>query len=163
MLNLLQRAEQGIALLGKWIVIFSMAVALIFTVGQAADRYGLHSDFNSYDQIAMLALVWLTFVGNILALRDNANIRVDMIDAWLPPRLLRLRNIVSDFAIIGLFLMIQVKIWRLVELGAGQVIIGTPFTSASTYMGLAVGSGFGILVVLVRLVLDLAGRDPKPC
>jgi TRAP-type C4-dicarboxylate transport system permease small subunit len=144
-------------------VVFFMAIALIFTMGQAVDRYGLDSTFNSYDQISQLALVWLTFVGNMLAIRDNANIRVDLIDASLSNRLLRLRNIVSDIAIIGLFGIIQVKIWRLVELGAGQPIVGTPFSSDATYLALAVGSALGIVVVGVRLILDLARRTSPQC
>ena len=163
MLNLLQRAEQGLALLGRCMVVFFMAVALIFTTGQAVDRYGLDSTFNSYDQISQLALVWLTFVGNMLAIRDNANIRVDLIDASLSIQLLRLRNIVSDIVIIGLFGLIQVKIWRLVELGAGQPIVGTPFSADATYLALAVGSALGIVIVGVRLILDLAGRAPPQC
>jgi TRAP-type C4-dicarboxylate transport system permease small subunit len=158
MLAVLQRAEQALSLLGKWVVVFSMVVCLIFTIGQTFDRYGPHSAFNSYDQIAQIALVWLCFVGNMLALRDHANIRVDLVDGFLSPALLRLRNIVSDVAIIGLMVMIQTKIWRLVELGSGQVIIGTPFTSAIVYMALAAGTALCILIILVRLVLDVTGR-----
>lgn len=163
LLKFLQRAEQAFALLGRWIVIIMMAICLVFTVGQAADRYGPHSSFNSYDQIAQLALVWLTFIGNMLSLRDGTNIRVDLVDAWLSPALLRLRNIVSDMAILGLMTMIQIKIWKLVELGAGQVIIGTPFTSAHTYLALAVGSALCMLIIFVRLILDVTGRRPVRC
>lgn len=158
MLGLLQRAEQGLALLGRWVMIVSLAVCLAFTAGQAADRYGPHSPFNSYDQIAQLAMVWLTFIGNMMALRDNANIRVDLIDGFLSASWLRIRNIMSDVAILGLMGLIQVKIWRLVELGAGQVIIGTPFTSAHAYLALALGSALCILIVVVRLALDVSGR-----
>ena len=163
MLNLLQRAEQGFALLGRWIVVCFMAIALVFTAGQAVDRYLLHSPFNAYDQIATLALVWLTFIGIILAFRDHANIRVDLIDGWLGPRALRLRNVLSDIAILSVLIMVQIKIWRLVELGAQQAIVGTPFSSDASYLALAVGSGFGIVVVIVRLILDLTGRPSPQC
>jgi TRAP-type C4-dicarboxylate transport system permease small subunit len=158
MLNLLQRAEQVFSLLGRWVMIVSLAVCLVFTVGQAVDRYGPHSSFNSYDQIAQLATVWLTFIGNMLALRDNTNIRVDLIDGMLSAAWLRIRNIVSDIAILALMVVIQAKIWRLVELGAGQMIIGTPFTSAHAYLALAFGSALCILIIAVRLILDIGGR-----
>ncbi len=62
-----------------------------------------------------------------------------------------------------LLAVIQVKIWRLVQIGSGQVIIGTPFTSASTFMALAVASAFGLVVLVVRLILDLANRTPRAC
>lgn len=163
MLAILERAEQVLILLGRWIMILSLAICLVFTTGQAVDRYGPHSSFNSYDQIAQLGLVWLTFVGNMLAVRDHTNIRVDLIDGMLSPAWLRIRNIVSDLAILGLMAVIQVKIWRLVELGAGQAIIGTPFTSAHAYLALAFGSMLCIVIVLVRLILDLAGRRVAWC
>jgi TRAP-type C4-dicarboxylate transport system permease small subunit len=91
-------------------------------------------------------------------LRENANIRVDLVDGWLSASVLRWRNIVADVGALILFAIIQVKIWRLVELGAQQTIIGTPFSSDIVYLALAVGSAWGIVVITVRLVLDLTGR-----
>lgn len=158
MIALLVKAERALFLLGGWMVIVFMAITLVFTIGQAVDRYALHSTFNSHDQIAQIALVWLTFLGFIYALRENANIRVDLVDGWLPSSVLRWRNIVADVGALILFVIIQVKIWRLVELGAQQTIIGTPFSSDIVYMALAVGSAWGIVVITVRLVLDLTGR-----
>lgn len=163
MIDLLQKAEQALALLGRVGVVILMAIALIFTVGQAIDRYGVNTQFDAHDQIAQLALVWLTFVGYVLAVREGANVRVDLVDGLLTRRLLHLRNMVSDILIVGLLVLIQFKIWRLVELGAGQAIIGTPFSSDATYLALATSSALGIVMVGVRLLLGLIGREPPPC
>ena len=101
----------------------------------------------------------VTFLGLVLALRARTNIRVDLIDGMLPARLLAARDIVSDVAAIAIFGVIQWKVWRLVEVGSGQVIMGTPFSSDVTFLALAVSSAAAIIILAVRLVLRFSGRD----
>jgi len=156
MLTMLRRLEQGLALLGAIAVVIALLIILVFTVAQVVDRYGLHVDFNAWDQIAQLALVWLTFLGVALAIRDGVNIRVDLIDAWLSSRMVRFRNVATDLLAIALLTVVQVKIWRLVEIGGGQVIMGTPFTLSATFMALAVGSGLAIALLSLRLIIQFA-------
>lgn len=52
-------------------------------------RYGLGSSFGFYDEIAGFLLVWLTFLGSVLARRDRAHIGVRDLVERLPrgPRL----------------------------------------------------------------------------
>ncbi|MFW6076310.1 MAG: TRAP transporter small permease [Hyphomicrobiales bacterium] len=156
MLNVLRRLEQGLATLGAVAVVITLLIVLVFTVAQVVDRYGLRVAFNAWDQIAQLALVWLTFLGIALAIRDRVNIRVDLIDTWLSRRMVRLRDIATDVLVIALLTIVQVKIWRLVEIGGGQVIMGTPFTMSATFMGLAVGSGLAIALLSLRLIIQFA-------
>jgi TRAP-type C4-dicarboxylate transport system permease small subunit len=161
MFDLLRRAEQRLALLGRIAAVAFLAIALLFTLGQVVDRYGPGIAFNAYDQVAQLALVWLTFLGIALALRDRVNIRVDVIDGWLGPRLLRLRDAVSDLVAIALLAIVQAKIWALVTIGSGQVIMGTPFSMSATFLALAAGSALAIALLAIRLVLELADGVPR--
>ncbi len=157
MLGFLARIEAGLAFVLRVAAILVMVIVAIFTLGSASDRYIYDTAFNAYDQIAQLALVWLTFIGIVLAFRARTNIRVDLVDGMLPARLLVARDIISDLAAIGIFGVIQWKVWRLVEVGAGQVIMGTPFSSDATFLALAVGSAAAIAILSIRLVLRLAG------
>jgi len=156
MLTMLRRLEQGLALLGAIAVVIALLIVLVFTIAQVVDRYGLHVAFNAWDQIAQLALVWLTFLGIALAIRDRVNIRVDLIDTWLSSGVIRFRNVATDLLAIAVLTVVQVKIWRLVEIGGGQVIMGTPFTLSATFMALAVGSGLAIALLSLRLIIQFA-------
>lgn len=158
MLGILARIEAGLAFILKVAAMIVMVIVAIFTLGSASDRYIYDTAFNAYDQIAQLALVWLTFLGLVLALRARTNIRVDLIDGMLPARLLVARDVVSDVAAIAIFGVIQWKVWRLVEVGSGQVIMGTPFSSDVTFLALAVSSAAAIIILAVRLVLRFSGR-----
>lgn len=159
----LKRVESGLAWLVRGATILLMATILIFTIGSASDRYIYDTSFNAHDQIAQLALVWLTFLGFMLALRARTNIRVDLIDGVLSPHGLRVRNIAGDLVAIGLFCVIQWKVWRLVEVGAGQVIMGTPFSSALTFLAIAVGTAYGILVIALRLTHTVVHWRDSEC
>ncbi|RAH96734.1 hypothetical protein DLJ53_31210 [Acuticoccus sediminis] len=156
MLGFLARIEAGVAFAVKAAAMIVMVIVAVFTLGSASDRYIYDTAFNAYDQIAQLALVWLTFLGIVLAFRARTNIRVDLVDGMLPVRLLAARDIVSDVAAIAIFGVIQWKVWRLVEVGAGQVIMGTPFSSDATFLALAVSSAAAIVILGIRLVLRLA-------
>ncbi|MCF3933225.1 TRAP transporter small permease subunit [Acuticoccus sp. M5D2P5] len=162
MLDFLARIEAGLAFAVKVAATLVMIVVAVFTLGSASDRYIYDTHFNAYDQIAQLALVWLTFLGIVLAFRAGTNIRVDLVDGMLPVRLLALRDILSDVAAIGIFGVIQWKVWRLVEVGAGQVIMGTPFSSDATFLALAVSSAAAMVVVGMRLVRRLARWGAPP-
>lgn len=163
MLPFLERVESGVALLVRGVAIFFMMVAFLFTLGQVVDRYVYDTSFNAHDQITQLALVWLTFIGFALALRARTNVRVDLVDGFLPPRWARIRDATGDLLALILFVVIQAKIWRLVEVGAGQVIMGTPFSSDVTFLALAVGSAYGIVILSLRLVLALFRKSPARC
>lgn len=49
-------------------------------------RYGLGSSFGFYDELAGFLLVWLTFLGSVLARRDRAHIGVRDLVERLPRR-----------------------------------------------------------------------------
>jgi TRAP-type transport system small permease protein len=156
MLDALRWLERGLALLGRIAVVTSLLIVLAFTASQVVDRYGLSVAFNAWDQIAQLALVWVTFLGIALAIRDRTNIRVDLIDHWLGERWLELRDRATDLLAIAVLMVVQVKIWRLVDIGAGQVIMGTPFSMSATFLALAVGSGLAIGLLSIRFILAIA-------
>lgn len=163
LLSLLNRVEPGLAWLVRGVTIAFMAIILIFTLGSASDRYIYDTSFNAHDQIAQLALVWLTFLGFMLAIRARTNIRVDLIDGFLSSRGARARNILGDVVAITLFCIIQWKVWRLVEVGSGQVIMGTPFSSDLTFLAIAVGSAYGLFIIIHRLVRTVALWNHSQC
>jgi TRAP-type C4-dicarboxylate transport system permease small subunit len=101
------------------------------------------------DEIAKIALVWMTFLGFALAINDRSNIRVDLIDQYIHPRHMALLDVVLDLAILAMMLFIVVKSWILVVIGSRQAILGTPFHAGITNLGFFVG---GILVVFFALM-----------
>ena len=108
-------------------VVAAMLLVLLSTIGQVADRHLIKSNFGAYDQYRRLGLVWLTFLGFAIAVRDRANIRVDLLDHFIPARAARMKGVVLDLAMAGVAVLLLVVGWPLLDVGSFQVIMDTPF------------------------------------
>lgn len=156
----LLRGLAAVELLARWYIVATMLVVLAFTFGQVLDRYIFKSSFDAYDQLARIGLVWTTFIGTAMGFRERRTIRVDLIDSILPQRLVRVKEAVFDLVILFLVVMIHVKGWRVVEVGAYQNIIGTPFTYAVSYIALLAGTVLLAAFVLLRFAVLLGVPVP---
>jgi TRAP-type C4-dicarboxylate transport system permease small subunit len=61
-----------------------MLMVLVFTVGQVFDRHLLKSTFAAHDQFARIGLVWLTFLGIAVGIRDRTNVRIELLNHLAP-------------------------------------------------------------------------------
>ena len=154
--------------IAKIIVGLAILSVLVFTLGQVLDRHFLKGAFNAYDQMARIGLVWMTFVGAAMAMRQRRNIVVDLIDHYLPPRIVAAKALILDtltLAIVGLMVSYAL---RLMDIGGYQRVIGTPFTYWTVYTSLFVGSLLFAIVLLARIVSTVlrlrrgADGDPAP-
>src|SRR3982750_1435696 len=84
--NALLRALRWLDLLVEWVVVALMVSLVVIVALQFVDRHFIDTGIAAPDQYARVALVWLTFIGFAIALRAPVNIRVDLIDARLPPK-----------------------------------------------------------------------------
>ena len=69
-------------------------------------RYGFGSGLGFYDELAGFALVWLTFLGAVLARRDGAHIGIRDLVNRLAPRPRRLVRLAEHCAVLALHLVI---------------------------------------------------------
>lgn len=131
-------------------------LAIVF--GQFVDRHFVDLPWDAPDQFARIALVWLCFNGTALALAGGSAIRVDLIDHVLPSRLLAVRDVIFDVVLLSLLILIAIKSRTVVEIGAMQILLGTPFTADVAYSGLLSGAILGVLVIIARLTRRITGE-----
>ncbi len=146
-----------------WLVLM-LLVILVFTFGQVLDRYLVATDFHAFDQMSQLGLVWTTFIGIALGFRDRRTIRIELFEDRLSPRLKRLRNLFFDLLVLAILVLVHVKGWPVVAVGARQNILGTPFTLAMAYSAILAGTLLYGLFVLLRIgrALGLPLDDGAP-
>jgi len=154
------RAIRGVEWLGKAVVAAALIVILVFTLGQIADRYILKGVFNAYDQIACIGLVWMTFIGMAMAIRERVNIVVDILDKYLSAKVVARKQVVLDILSAIVMALLVNYAWHLMQIGGYQSILGTPLTYSVIYSALFAGS----IMMLFFLVLRVAGafRSKKP-
>lgn len=138
----------------RWWLVAMLTCIVLAMFAQVLDRYVFKTQFDAYEQIARLALVWATFVGVALGVRTRTNLRIDLINLVLPPWLVRAKDTLFDFVLLGIAVLINVKSWLLMEVLGSQQILGTPFTYAVSAAAITAGTA----VLAAFLVLRLAGR-----
>jgi TRAP-type transport system small permease protein len=151
-----------VAWICRTIVVLALLLIFLFTVGQVADRYVLGTNFDAYDQISRLGLVWLTFVGFAVGVWERVNIRIELLDRFLTAGVQHAITLVLDIGMAGVAILVLVEGWRLLEIGAYQAIMGTPFTYEIVYAGLLVGMGVLIFFLAVRLLEAVRGARLDP-
>jgi TRAP-type C4-dicarboxylate transport system permease small subunit len=152
MLDMLAAVVGLIERLLGWFVALLMLIALTIVSGQFIDRHFFDLPWDAPDQLARITVVWLCFLGTALAIVGGSAIRIDLVDHVLPPRVIAWRDVVFDVVLLGLLLVLIVKGWTVVKIGASQILLGTPFTADLPYSGLLVGVALGAFFVSVRLL-----------
>ncbi len=158
MIRLLAGAVRVVAGLMRAGVVAAMLLVLLSTVGQVADRQFIQSKFGAYDQYGRLGLVWLTFLGIAIAVRERANIRIDLLDHFVSPRAALAKGVVLDIVMAAVAVLLVVVGWPLLEVGSFQVIMDTPFDYGEVYAALLIGMLVLTLFVVARLLDLAAGR-----
>src|SRR6266702_7218851 len=70
----------------KGVIAFCLAVMVVLVFGNVVLRYGFNSGIAISEELSRWLLVWLTFLGAIVALRQHAHLGVDTLVRALPPR-----------------------------------------------------------------------------
>jgi TRAP-type C4-dicarboxylate transport system permease small subunit len=161
-IKLLDRALRVLEVVLEWMVALLVLALVLIVSSQFIDRHFITLDIAAPDQYARVALVWLTFIGFAIAVRNGLNVRVDLIDARLPKKAHKALEMVFDAVMLFLFVVLMLNGWRLVEVGKGQVLLGTALTAAQQSASLVVACAVMILFVGLRLVARLLGVElPK--
>ncbi len=162
MMRVLYRVDRIVCWLGRFAVVLALAMVLIFSFAQVLDRYLLKTQFDAWDQLARISMVWAAFLGAAMALRERRNIVIELIDAHLSPRWINIRDRVFDSLLLVLAVILFVKSIPVVEVGMFQRIMGTPFTQAVSYAALTFSMGLFILFLLLRVLVPNA-PIPRDC
>src|SRR5215216_6676208 len=70
----------------KVAVALCLAVMVVLVFGNVVLRYVFNSGIATSEELSRWLLVWLTFLGAIVALRQHAHLGVDTLVRMLPPR-----------------------------------------------------------------------------
>ena len=161
-LERLRSLDRWLGILNEGLVFLAMVLVLLFTFGQAVDRYLLKTTFSAHDQVAKIGLVWLVFAGTAAAYRRRENLRIDLFVTRLPPRLILWRDAVLEVTILALAILIHVKAWDVIGVAAFQQIMGTPFTNVLPYSAILLGSASIVLSCAVRFFTTVMQPEHAP-
>lgn len=143
------------------IVVFCMATMVILVFVNVVLRYGFNSGIALSDEGARYLFVWLTFIGAVIALRDNTHLGIDLVFRRLPAFGQRVCAVLAELLMLfccGLFLVGSVK-QTLINMDNLSPVAGLPLGwmyAAGVVCSLAMGA-----IILSRLY-QLLFRQADP-
>jgi len=154
-----ERAAAALDRLLKWYLIVLMALLVVLTFVQVVARYLMHSPFTSTPQYARLVLVWLTFMGAALAVRQNKLVRIEVLENRLPAPVRTFLEVFFDVVLLGLLLVIIVKGRVAVIVSDSQIVAGTPLSYSAFTVSIVLGSVLMFFYIGLRLWSRFRGEN----
>ena len=135
-----------------------MLVMVLLVFGNVVLRYGFNSGITVSEEVSRWLFVWLTFLGAIVALRENGHLGTDMLVGRLGPRGKKVCLMMG-------YVLMLVTCWMLFRGALEQTKINwdvaAPSSGASMAWFYGVGLVFGVsagVILLNDLIKLISGR-----
>ncbi|MCK1654737.1 TRAP transporter small permease [Bradyrhizobium sp. 149] len=122
----------------KGIIAAFLAVMVVLVFGNVVLRYGFNSGIAISEELSRWFLVWLTFLGAIVAMREHAHLGVDTIVRMLPAVGKRVCFIVN-------YCLMLFADWLLLSGSWRQTIINIDDRAPATGLSLGIFYGVGVI------------------
>ena len=133
------------------LIAIALALMVVLVFGNVVMRYAFNSGFTVSEELSRWLFVWLTFLGAVVALRDNAHLGTDMLVGKLGPNGKRVCMGLS-------FIAMLYCLWLLFKGSYDQFLVNfqstSPVLEASMGWFYASGMTFAVLGAPI-LILDL--------
>ena len=135
----------------KGVIALCLAVMVVLVFGNVVLRYAFNSGIAFSEELSRWLLVWMTFLGAIVALREHAHLGVDTLLLMLPPLGRRICFLVS-------YLLMLFASWLLISGSWQQTLINwnvtAPATGLSVGLFYCIGLVFGVSAAVI-LIYDI--------
>jgi TRAP-type C4-dicarboxylate transport system permease small subunit len=145
----------------KFVIALCLAIMVVLVFGNVVLRYGFNSGITISEELSRWLLVWLTFLGAIVAVREHSHLGVDTLVRMLGPAGKRICFVINY----GLMLFAD---WLLLSGSWRQTLINiddrAPATGLSIgvfyFVGVVFGVSAGVMLLydLFRVVSGQAGE-----
>jgi TRAP-type C4-dicarboxylate transport system permease small subunit len=143
----------------KVTVALCLAVMVVLVFGNVVLRYVFNSGIATSEELSRWLLVWLTFLGAIVALRQHAHLGVDTLIRMLPPRGRLVCFVVSYALMLYADWLLTLGSWKQAVLTFGDsapasgISVGLFFYSSGLVFGVSAA-----VILLYDLARVLSGR-----
>ena len=141
------------------ITVVFLAIMVVLVFGNVVLRYGFNSGIAISEELSRWLLVWLTFLGAIVAVREHTHLGVDTLVRMLPPTGKRVLFIVNYCLMLFADWLLLSGSWRQTLINIDDRAPATGLSLGIFYFaGVVFGVSAGILLLydLMRVILGHA-------
>ena len=145
----------------KAAIAICLAVMVVLVFGNVVLRYVFNSGIATSEELSRWLLVWLTFLGAIVALRQHAHLGVDTLVRALPPAGRRICFVLSYGLMLYADWLLLSGSWKQTLITAGDSAPATGLSVAIFYLsGVVFGVSAGVIMLYdLWRVLSGAARE----
>lgn len=140
------------------VIALLLGAMVVMVFGNVVLRYAFNSGIMVSEEVARWCFVWLTFLGAIVALKDNAHLGVDLVVKLLPRAGQRVCLVLTEIIELGLCAFMFYGAWEITKI---NLHVSAPTTRLPVAIFYSVGMVFGVLgmaLLLWNLVRTLRGE-----
>ena len=133
-----------------------LVIQLLVVSGVVFGRYVFSYSPAWGEELALFAMVWLGLLSASTRVRDDSHLSLTFMDNYLPPRAIKIRDVLVMLAtaLFGLFLLIQGA--NLVDMTRNNTLPGMGISSSILYAAVPV-AGLAIVIQIIARLRDLYG------
>ncbi|TPQ40284.1 C4-dicarboxylate ABC transporter permease [Bradyrhizobium guangdongense] len=146
----------------KAVIAACLLVMVVLVFGNVVLRYGFNSGIAISEELSRWLLVWLTFLGAIVALRGHAHLGVDTLVRMLPATGKRICFIINYCLMLFADWLLLSGSWRQTIINLGDRAPATGLSMAIFYaVGVIFGVSAGVILLydLYRVISGQASED----
>ena len=140
--------------LAEMLLVTMLAVMVVMVFGNVVLRYGFNSGIISSEELSRYLFIWITFLGAIIAFRENAHLGLDTVVRLLPSSGKKVFFAVSNVLMFGCCLLMFYGTWKQQGINATTLSPVTETPMSWVYgVGYLTSVAMGLMILgkLVRL------------
>lgn len=144
----------------KWILVVMLLAMTLVLFAQIVFRYFFEMPLVWSEEMALVLMLWITFLGAALLLESKEHISIDFLVEMMSPGAQRLMAIVATVLLLIFNVALTYGAFLVVEATASSITPGMKISVAWHYGGAMVG-GFLLALVSIEHLLDYCGLTPR--
>ena len=144
----------------SYLVAFLLAVMSIVVFGNVICRYFLDASIAWYEEVSRFLLIWIVFLGAVIALIRGDHLGIDFLLLILPPRLRRVVTVFTDLLLLTALAIMFQGAWEMAvdSLDSGWVASSVPIPYGWVYMVGPFSAALMFLQTLIKIAGDFQSR-----
>lgn len=136
----LPTAERWLVTINQWVIIASMGTMALFVFANVVSRYLFNHSLVWVEELTQYQMIWVTWLGAGLALREGRHIAVDLLQDTLPERIRRVLRQAIALAMLGFLLALGWYGTQIVMFTWNQETPMLGIRTGIPYLGIPIGA-----------------------
>lgn len=155
--RVIERAEAGFLWLNRAVIVLMMMAMAGLVFVNVISRYLFNNSLNWSEEVSRYLMIWITYLGAGLAMREGQHVAIEFVQGLLPPRLLPWWRAAVGLIILGFLAVLTVVGFQFAEFAVGQRTPVLGWSKGTIYLAVPIGA----LVFALHLIAMFRGYINK--